>query len=122
MKSYVSVLLCGAWLIGSVRGDCYLHWPKGSNNRLNEASANRNNANRLFDSQNNNRGGYNVGDLDPVNGFNENTWMATFDEMYNFDFLYQENQLQKQYEMVCVCVCVCVCVFCGNNTFYNDCV
>ena len=31
--------------------------------RLNEKSANRQNANRLFDSQNNNRGGYNVGDL-----------------------------------------------------------
>ncbi len=36
--------------------------PSGSNNRLNEANNNRNNANRLFDSQNNDRGGYNVGD------------------------------------------------------------
>jgi len=39
-----------------------MHNPRGSNNRLNEATANRQNADRLFDSQNNNRGGYNVGD------------------------------------------------------------
>jgi len=43
-------------------GDVYMHMPRGSNNRLNEKSANRNNGNRLYDSQNNNRGGYNVGD------------------------------------------------------------
>ena len=59
-----------------------MHSPRGSNNRLNERSANRDNANRLFDSQvsvkaklysatiifpffqNNNRGGYNAGDQD----------------------------------------------------------
>jgi hypothetical protein len=45
-----------------INADCYLHNPRGSNNRLNEKSANRANANRAFDSQNNNRGGYNVGD------------------------------------------------------------
>ena len=49
--------------------DCYMHNPRGSNNRLNEKSANRDNANRLFDSQNNNRGGYNAGDTDETNGF-----------------------------------------------------
>lgn len=54
------VLLLGT-LFGAL-ADVYLHHPRGSNNRLNEQSANRNNANRLFDSQNNNRGGYNVGD------------------------------------------------------------
>ncbi len=37
-------------------GDMYLHNPRGSNDRLNEANANRNNANRLFDSQNNAKG------------------------------------------------------------------
>lgn len=37
--------------------------PRGSNNRLAEAGRERNNGNRLFDSQNNNRGGYNVGGL-----------------------------------------------------------
>jgi len=45
-----------------INADIYMHNPRGSNNRLNEQSANRNNANRAFDSQNNNRGGYNVGD------------------------------------------------------------
>lgn len=44
-----------------VHADTYLHYPRGSNNRLREKSANRNNGNRVFDSQNNNRGGYNVG-------------------------------------------------------------
>eukprot|EP00854_Cymbomonas_tetramitiformis_P008539 gene8539-10135_t len=47
----------------SALADVYLHNPRGSNNRLNEKSATRNNNNRLFDSQNNNRGGYNVGDI-----------------------------------------------------------
>lgn len=40
-----------------------MHNPRGSNNRLDEARRERNNANRMFDSQNNNRGGYNVGKL-----------------------------------------------------------
>ena len=102
-------LLCVLALTVSLAfGDLYLHNPRGSNNRLNERSANRNNANRLFDSQvstsaktcslalvfnfgfcfclmqetsmhacsewletgyvfvlqNNNRGGYNAGDVD----------------------------------------------------------
>ena len=42
--------------------DIYLHNPRGSNNRLNEQTAPRTNAQRVFNSQNNNRGGYNVGD------------------------------------------------------------
>ncbi|XP_067928510.1 protein DD3-3-like [Watersipora subatra] len=49
-------------LMQMAAADIYLHIPRGSNNRINEQSANRNNANRMFDSQNNNRGGYNVGD------------------------------------------------------------
>jgi len=47
-----------------------MHSPRGSNNRLNEKSANRNNGNRMFDSQNNNRGGYNAGDMHRTNGAN----------------------------------------------------
>uniref|UniRef100_F6TGA3 Self-marker protein n=1 Tax=Ciona intestinalis TaxID=7719 RepID=F6TGA3_CIOIN len=43
--------------------DIYMHNPRGSNNRYNERGRGRNNANRMFDSQNNNRGGYNVGNL-----------------------------------------------------------
>ena len=35
----------------SVNADVYMHNPRGSNNRLNERSANRNNGNRMFDSQ-----------------------------------------------------------------------
>jgi hypothetical protein len=44
--------------IVEVLSDCYLHAPRGSNNRLNEANRNRNNDNRLFNSQNNAAGGY----------------------------------------------------------------
>ncbi|EOD16966.1 hypothetical protein EMIHUDRAFT_459074 [Emiliania huxleyi CCMP1516] len=48
-------------------GDVYLHNPRGSNNKLNEQNNNVQNNNRLFDSQNNNAGGYQVGDrCDPV--------------------------------------------------------
>ena len=43
--------MCLSLLIPFVFGDVYLHNPRGSNNRLNERSANRDNANRLFDSQ-----------------------------------------------------------------------
>jgi hypothetical protein len=39
------------------RADLYVQNPRGSNNRLAGTSANRRNGNRLFDSQNNNRGG-----------------------------------------------------------------
>lgn len=61
--------------------------PKGSNNRLNEKSANRNNGNRLFDSQNNNRGGYNVPETGSAgNAFannNANFGEGTFAQMYD---------------------------------------
>jgi len=43
--------LCLFAAISLVWGDVYMHSPRGSNNRLNERSANRNNANRMFDSQ-----------------------------------------------------------------------
>ena len=55
-----------AWLllqcvcVGLCVGDLYLHHPAGSTNRLNEASRPRANDNRVFDSQDNNRGGYPV--------------------------------------------------------------
>jgi len=63
-------------------GDTYLEMPRGSNNRLNENSANRRNANRMFDSQNNNRGGYNAADLHRQNGFNA---YGTDDQLYNIE-------------------------------------
>ncbi|KAJ3341685.1 hypothetical protein HDU93_004319 [Gonapodya sp. JEL0774] len=46
---------------------------EGSNNKLNEQSNGRNNANRLFDSQNNGNGGYQVGDACVPNCLNANT-------------------------------------------------
>jgi len=49
--------------ISIVQADMYLQSIRGSNNRLDEANRERNNGNRLFDSQNNDRGGYNVGKL-----------------------------------------------------------
>jgi hypothetical protein len=81
----LSLVIAVALLAASsgVRADIYLHNPRGSNNRLNEQSANRDNGNRLFDSQNNNRGGYNVCDktyeaFDPHNPLGTN-WDSAFD-------------------------------------------
>lgn len=65
-------IFIAAVLIVGVAADVYMQNPRGSNNRLNEGSAARAYHNRLFDSQNNDRGGYNVGDrsltaFDPAN-------------------------------------------------------
>ncbi|XP_078358494.1 protein DD3-3-like [Oculina patagonica] len=51
-----------AVLIEPCMSDIYMHSPPGSNNRLNGNQENVRNANRLFDSQNNGKAGYNVGD------------------------------------------------------------
>jgi hypothetical protein len=45
-------------LTAAVRADIYMHNPRGSNDRNCERNVNRNNGNRLFDSQNNAKGGY----------------------------------------------------------------
>jgi len=58
-----SVALCLLAAVALVNADVYLQFPRGSNNRLSEANRDRNNGNRLFDSQNNDRGGYNVGQV-----------------------------------------------------------
>lgn len=50
------VVLIG--LLNAARADVYMHNPRGSNDRNCERNVNRNNGNRLFDSQNNNNGGY----------------------------------------------------------------
>ncbi|KAK2171036.1 hypothetical protein NP493_1112g00003 [Ridgeia piscesae] len=61
-------------LVAVATGNIYLHNPRGSNNRLNEKTAARSNANRLFNSQNNDRGGYNVGDTaEKTHGDSEQT-------------------------------------------------
>lgn len=54
----LKVLLFVFLFIASASADCYMHNPRGSNDRLNEQNENRNNANHLFDSQNNAKGGY----------------------------------------------------------------
>ncbi|XP_071960524.1 protein DD3-3-like [Antedon mediterranea] len=76
MKFLICLFVC----VSVTNGDLYLHNPRGSNNRLNEQSANRNNANRMFDSQNNNRGGYNFGDSsnNPSNNENQQYRMEYF--------------------------------------------
>jgi len=56
--SQALVVFLGA---SSALGDLYVHNPRGSNDRLNEANVNRDNGNRVFDSQNNGKGGYCVG-------------------------------------------------------------
>eukprot|EP01027_Heterolobosea_sp_BB2_P022439 GEZU01033035.1.p1 GENE.GEZU01033035.1~~GEZU01033035.1.p1 ORF type:complete len:643 (-),score=247.12 GEZU01033035.1:301-2229(-) len=65
----VAVLLVLGVAVDSVFADVYLHNMRGNNNRLNEANTNRNNANRLFDSQNNAKGGYAAGELNPTGTF-----------------------------------------------------
>lgn len=62
MRSATLVVVALASFIVLCHADMYFHNPRGSNNRLNEATATRATNNRVFDSQNNNRGGYNVGD------------------------------------------------------------
>jgi len=54
MKKFVLI----SFLLHSILGNVFLHNPRGSNNRLNEASPNRFDENRLFVSQNNAKGGY----------------------------------------------------------------
>merc|ERR1719236_169548 len=85
-------------------GDTYMHYPRGSNNRLNEKSANRQNGNRMFDSQNNNRGGYNVGEFGSTNGFaNNNGAFATDRIVFNYDakeWANDQNAGKKQSEPV----------------------
>jgi hypothetical protein len=61
MRLFSVTFLVGFLCLQTVTGDIYMHNLRGSNNRLDEEGRERNNANRLFDSQNNNRGGYNVG-------------------------------------------------------------
>merc|ERR1719359_2645455 len=45
-----------------VLGDVYMNHPRGSNNKMTEQNNNAQNQNRLFDSQNNAAGGYQIGD------------------------------------------------------------
>lgn len=57
MSSNLALLLLFAF-VSCALCDVYMHNPRGSNDRLNGNGRNRANANRLFDSQNNDKGGY----------------------------------------------------------------
>lgn len=99
------------FLFGAVNGDTYMQNPRGSNNRLNEKSANRNNGNRLFDSQNNNRGGYNVGETgeagkafaQTTGGFGEGSTTEMYDASdttpndasVQYNMAYQEGSIMR---------------------------
>lgn len=62
MMKLASIVIILAFSLAA-RADVYLHNPRGSNNRLSEAGRERDNDNRMFDSQNNERGGYNLGNM-----------------------------------------------------------
>lgn len=93
------------FLVSVCLADTYMHNPRGSNNRLNEASANRNNGNRLFDSQNNNRGGYNVGEIG-TNAFPNNAANGYATDRMTFDYEFYKwsadanNNQNRQFEEV----------------------
>merc|ERR1719192_695947 len=102
MKSQVAVRCVAlgfvSLLSGQVSADCYMMNPRGSNNRLKEQSANRANANRLCDTQNNNRGGYNVGDSSKdgqQNGADKGDDL--YDVMYNPNYAEQRKQYNMMY-------------------------
>ncbi|EFA76446.1 hypothetical protein PPL_10211 [Heterostelium album PN500] len=57
MRIHVT-LLCLSLLLVVAMADVYMHAPPGSNDRNQEEGTNRDNAQRLFNSQNNDRGGY----------------------------------------------------------------
>jgi len=61
MSSFFLAFL--AFSYTTVFADVYLHSPRGCNNRLDEQNRERANGNRICDTQNNNRGGYNVGKM-----------------------------------------------------------
>lgn len=60
MNSYIALIvtIAMAAFMQQAYADVYMHNPRGSNDRNCEINVNRNNGNRLFDSQNNGKGGY----------------------------------------------------------------
>lgn len=60
MTKWTAFALLVSVLVAVTFADVYIQSPSGSNNRLNGKNRDRQNANRLFDSQNNARGGYNA--------------------------------------------------------------
>jgi len=66
---FLLFVLC---LVHFCTSNVFLHFPRGSNNRLDEKSANRQTSNRLFNSGNNPKGGYNVGINNDRKSLNKN--------------------------------------------------
>jgi len=58
MATRAALCVCLALLAATATADLYMHYPPGSNDRNRERNDNRNNGDRLFDSQNNGKGGY----------------------------------------------------------------
>jgi len=58
LKNLPVIFVVSAILLSSAFADVYMHNMRGSNDRNCERNVNRNNGNRLFDSQNNAKGGY----------------------------------------------------------------
>ena len=58
MGKLLVIFVCVSALQWVAFGDIYMHNPRGSNDRNCERTVNRQNGNRLFNSQNNNNGGY----------------------------------------------------------------
>ncbi|CAB4034208.1 Hypothetical predicted protein, partial [Paramuricea clavata] len=77
------LVLAVGLLVNLSDADVYLHNPRGSNNRLNGAGVNRANNNRMFNSQNNAKGGYNVGDKNQRSYSEETQFNMVRKELYD---------------------------------------
>ena len=69
-----------AFFIKFANSDIYMHNPRGSNNRCDELTNDRLNANRLFDSQNNAAGGYAIGCDRPLDNLNISCYEMSYYE------------------------------------------
>lgn len=87
-----------------VFGDIYMHNMRGSNNRFNEEGAQRDNGNRLFDSENNARGGYNVGDRNKniwtTESGNDVNYAGSHSSLYRLYGIFTDENRQWEYPMV----------------------
>jgi len=64
----ITAVCLGYYSLKTTKADMYWQFPAGSNNRLNEKNNDRDNDNRLFDSQNNDRDGFNINHLEVYAG------------------------------------------------------
>eukprot|EP00854_Cymbomonas_tetramitiformis_P009810 gene9810-11623_t len=102
---YQRELLVFLLVLPSAVADVYMNSPRGSNNKLNEPRNNAQNQNRLFDSQNNAAGGYQVGDkCEPVcsdaNGQYDNTLPGAGEGIM---YYYEKSQLTVEWTVQHAC-------------------